>query len=54
MGQNEFLNAQVVAIMDPRMDYRDDSEVGIHRVPGVPESARYGWESAWIDLGGEG
>jgi hypothetical protein len=54
MGQTEFLSAPATANVDPRVDYCDDKELPIHRTKGIPESSRFGWESAWIDLGGEG
>ena len=54
MGQIEFVHVSLNHLVDPSVDARDDVEPAVHRVPGIPESARYGWESAWIDIGGEG
>jgi hypothetical protein len=54
MGQTEFLITQAAGGMDLCSEHRDDNEPAFCRAGGVPESARFGWESAWIDLGGEG
>jgi hypothetical protein len=57
MGQTDLMNGQAGGLflgLDPIAEGRDDAEAFRSAPGGVSEHARIGWESAWIDLGGEG
>jgi hypothetical protein len=54
MGLIEFMNLQGSLTGEAHFDGYDEPEGHVQKLPGIPESSRIGWESAWIDIGGEG